>query len=124
MSLFQGHFLKKHSPYRGGLSELTAAAEGRGRGPGPGPRPGLNRPSKTIKIDLNGVQVAPFGLKLCQNDAPDLRIIFPALLGPKTQLKKKTKMIKIPIFTVQNHQLYIQTPDKPLKRLLCYILGS
>ena len=37
---------------------------------------------------LNGVQVAPFGPKLGQNDAPDLRIIFQALLGPKTQFKK------------------------------------
>ena len=43
MPLFQGHFLKKNSPYRGGLSELTAAAEGRGRGPGPGPGPARAR---------------------------------------------------------------------------------
>ena len=72
-------------------------------------------------MGLNGVQVAPFGPKLGQNDAPDLRIIFQALLGPKTQLKKsKTlKITKIPIFTVQNHPLYIETPDKPLKRLIC-----
>ena len=68
-----------------------------------GPKSGLNRPSKTIKIGLNGVQVAPFGLKLCQNAAPDLRIILGALLGPKTLLKnKKTKNIKIPRFTVNN----------------------
>ena len=40
-------------------------------------------------MDLNGVQVAPFGPKLGQNDAPDLRIIFQALLGPKTLFKKK-----------------------------------
>ena len=43
-------------------------------------------------MGLNGVQVAPFGLKLCQNDAPDLRIILEALLGPKTlftKIKKK-----------------------------------
>ena len=91
-------------------------AYGRGR------KPGLNRPSKTIKIDLNGVQVAPFGLKLCQNDAPDLRIILGALLDPKTQFKKsKTpKITKIPIFPVQRHQLSIETPDKPLKRLICH----
>ena len=40
-------------------------------------------------MDLNGVQVAPFGPKLGQNDAPDLRIIFQALLGPKPNLKIK-----------------------------------
>ena len=99
-------------------------AYGRGRRPRPwaqararpGPKSGLNRPSKTIKIDLNEFQVAPFGLKLCQNEAPDLRIILDTLLDPKTQLKKsKTpKITKIPIFTVQSHPLYIRTPDKPL----------
>ena len=75
-------------------------------------------------MGLNGVQVAPFGPKLGQNDAPDLRIILETLLGPKTQFKnqKRPYNIKIPIFTVQNHQLYIQTPDKPLKRLICYAL--
>ena len=64
-------------------------------------------------MGLNGVEVAPFGPKLCQNVAPTLRIIFQALLGPKTQLKKsrKPKMLKIQIFTVQSHQLYIETPD-------------
>ena len=82
----------------------------------PGPKSGLNRPSKTIKIGLNGVEVAPFGPKLCQNVAPRLRIIFQALPGPKTKLKKSKipKMLKIPIFPVQSHQLYIETPDKPL----------
>ena len=39
-------------------------------------------------MDPNRVQVAPFGPKLGQNDAPELRIIFQALLGPKTQLNK------------------------------------
>ena len=39
---------------------------------------------KTIKMDLNGVQVGPFGLKLYQNDAPDLRIFFQTLLSSKT----------------------------------------
>ena len=38
---------------------------------------------------LNGVQVGPFGPKLGQNDAPDLRIIFQALVGPKTSLENK-----------------------------------
>ena len=62
-------------------------------GPGParawpGPKSGLSRPSKTIKIGLNGIEVAPFGPKLCQNVPPRLRIIFQALLGPKTQFKK------------------------------------
>ena len=58
---------------------------------------------KTIKIGLSGVQVAPFGPKLGQNDAPDLRIIFQTLLGPKTQFKnQKNYNIKIPIFTVEN----------------------
>ena len=57
----------------------------------PGPKSGLNRPSKTIKIGLNGVEVAPFGPKLCQNVAPRLRIIFQALLAQKTQLKKTKK---------------------------------
>ena len=53
-----------------------------------------NEVPKTIKIDLNGVQVAPFGPKLGQNDAPDLRIIFQTLLGPKTsfQHQKNTKI--------------------------------
>ena len=40
-------------------------------------------------MDLNGVQVAPFGPKLGQNDAPDLRIIFQALLGPQTLFKNQ-----------------------------------
>ena len=40
-----------------------------------------------MKIGLNGVQVAPFGPKLGQNEAPDLRIIFQALLGPKLYKK-------------------------------------
>ena len=40
-------------------------------------------------MGLNGVQVAPFGPKLGQNDAPDLRIIFRTLLGPKTLLKNQ-----------------------------------
>ena len=35
---------------------------------------------------LDGVQVGPFGPKLCQNGAPELRIIFQALLGFKTTL--------------------------------------
>ena len=77
--------------------------------PGPGPAqarpgPGLNRPSKITRVCLRGVQVALFGLKLCENDAPDLRIILEALLGPKTLFKhpKKPKNIKIPSFTVNN----------------------
>ena len=40
-----------------------------------------------MKIKLNGVQVAPFGPKLGQNDAPDLRIILDRFLDPKTQFK-------------------------------------
>ena len=78
-------------------------------GPGPAqarpwPKSGLNRLSKTIKIVLNRVQVAPFGLKLCQNDAPDLRIILGALLGPKTLFKNQNnnKQIGIPSFTINN----------------------
>ena len=48
-------------------------------------------------MDTDGVQVAPFGLKLCQNVAPRLRIIFQALLGPKTLFKnqKHPKISKI-----------------------------
>ena len=48
-------------------------------------------------MDLNGVQVAPFGPKLGQNDAPELRIIFQALLGPKTIFKnpKNAKNVNI-----------------------------
>ena len=38
-------------------------------------------------MDLNGVQVGPFGPKLGQNDAPYLGIIFQALLGPKNRFK-------------------------------------
>ena len=62
------------------------------------------RHPKTIKMGLNGVQVAPFGPKLGQNDAPDLRIIFRTLLGPKTLLKKPKipTILKIPIFTVRS----------------------
>ena len=45
-----------------------------------------------MKLALNGVQVAPFGLKLCQNDAPDLRIILEALLVPKTVFKNKKEI--------------------------------
>ena len=44
-----------------------------------------------MKIGLNRVEVALFGPKLCQNVAPRLRIIFQALLGPETQLKKIKK---------------------------------
>ena len=57
-------------------------------------------PQNYTKKDLNGVQVAPFGPKLGQNDAPELRIIFQALLGPKTQFKKSEnpKILKIQIF--------------------------
>ena len=68
-----------------------------------------------MNIKLNGVQVARFGPKLCQNDAADFRIILGALLGPETQLEKSKipKVIKIPIITVQNHQVYIAIPDKP-----------
>ena len=47
-----------------------------------------------MKLVLNGVQVAPFGLKLCQNDAPDLRIIFLTLLGQKSKCKNQ-KHLKI-----------------------------
>ena len=39
-------------------------------------------------MDLNGVQVAPFGPKLAQNDAPDLRIILDRSLDPKKQFTK------------------------------------
>ena len=39
-------------------------------------------------MGLDGVEVAPFGPKLCQNVGPRLRIIFQALLGPKTKLEK------------------------------------
>ena len=71
-------------------------------------------------MDANRVEVDPFGPKR-QNVAPRLRIIFQALLGPQTQFKNsktKTNMLTIPLFTVQSHQLYIETPDKPLWRLL------
>ena len=40
-------------------------------------------------MDLNGIQVAPFGPKLGQNDTPELRIIFQALQDPKTQFKNQ-----------------------------------
>ena len=51
-------------------------------------------------MGLNRVEVAPFGPTLCQNVAPRLRIIFQALLGPKTKIKKskKPKVLKIPMF--------------------------
>ena len=114
LSFFQGHFLKKNphiSTRRESLRSRPKAAAvfpARARprpgparsGPGPararpGPKSGLNRSSKTIKIGLNEVQVAPFGLKLCQNDAPDLRIILGALLDPKTKLQNKNKKLKL-----------------------------
>ena len=90
---------------------LAQAQPGPGPSPArawPGPKSGLNRPSKTIKIGLNGVEVAPFGPKLCQNVAPRLRIIFQALLGQRTQLtnSKIPEIIEILSFTVQNHPLY------------------
>ena len=44
-----------------------------------------------MKMGLNGDQAGPFGPKLGQNDTPELRIIFQALLGPKTQNSNKTK---------------------------------
>ena len=47
-------------------------------------------------MDLNGVQVAPFGPKLGQNDAPELRFISQALLGPKTLLKNPTNSSRGP----------------------------
>ena len=47
---------------------------------------------KTIKMDPNQVEVAPFGPKLCQNVAPRLRIIFQSLLVPKAKLKKTDKL--------------------------------
>ena len=54
---------------------------------------------KTIKKYLNGVQVAPFGPKLGQNDGPDLRIIFQTLLGPKSKFKsQKTILPKSALF--------------------------
>ena len=53
-----------------------------------------NKALNTIKINLNGVQVAPFGPKLCQNDATELRIILEASPGPKNLLKNT----KIQIF--------------------------
>ena len=46
------------------------------------------RSEKTIKTGLSGVEVAPFGPKLCQIVAPRLMIIFQALPGPKNKLKK------------------------------------
>ena len=68
-------------------------------------------------MGLNGAQVALFGPKLCQNDAPDLRIIFQALLGPKTQLKeiKNTENYQNPDFTVENHPLYTEIPSFTVK---------
>ena len=50
-------------------------------------------------MGLSGVEVAPFGLKLCQNVASRLRIIFQALLGLKTQFKKqKSENVENPDF--------------------------
>ena len=37
------------------------------------------------------MQVVPFGPKLGQNEAPELRIIFQTLLGPQTLFKKSEK---------------------------------
>ena len=47
--------------------------------------------TKILKLALNGVHVAPFGLKLCENDAPDLRIIFEPSWAPKLHLTIKHK---------------------------------
>ena len=62
---------------------------------------------KTIKVDLNRVQVAPFGPTLCQNVAPRLRIIFQPLLEPKnnSNKSKKNEMLKILIFTKAIHHI-------------------
>ena len=50
----------------------------------------MSSEKKTINIGLNGVEVAPFGHKLCQHVTPRLRIIFQALLGLKDKLNKST----------------------------------
>ena len=42
---------------------------------------------KTIKMDPNRVEVAPFGAKLCQNVATRLRIMLDRSLDPKTKFK-------------------------------------
>ena len=66
-------------------------------------------------MDPNRVQVAPFGPKLCQNDAPDLRIILGALLGPKTQLEKNKnrgkKKHQNPDFYVSKPSIIYRTPE-------------
>ena len=49
---------------------------------------------------------------------PEAQDHFPSPPGPKN-LIKNAGIIKIPMFTVQSHPLYVETPDKPLKRLLC-----
>ena len=59
-------------------------------------------------MDLNGVQVAPFGSKLGQNVAPSLRIIFQALLGPEILLKNP----KAPKHKNPFSGLYIRRPPR------------
>ena len=61
-----------------------------------------NEVPKTIKMGLNGVEVASFGPKLCQNVAPRHRIIFQTLLGLKNKLKNQInpKLLKISTFAV------------------------
>ena len=95
--------IERQGPQSSASQKKVLASQGPGLAR-PRPGPGLNRPSQIIKMGLNGVQVAPFGLKLCQNDAPDLRIILEALLGPKTLFKnqKSPTIIKIPSFTVKH----------------------
>ena len=55
---------------------------------------------------------------------PEAQDHFPTPPGPKNPIKKGKKnpeILKIPIFAVQSHQLYVETPDKPLWRLLVII---
>ena len=48
-------------------------------------------------MSLSGLQVVAFVPKLGQNNAPSLRVMLQALVGPKTLFKnpKKTKHVKI-----------------------------
>ena len=77
------------------------------------------------KNHQNGPERGPGGSVWAQTLSkrrPEAQDHFPSPPGPQNPIKKlkKPKIIKIPSFTVQNHPLYIETPDKPLKRLICY----
>ena len=79
--------------------------------------------NEVAKNNKNGAESGPGGSVWAETlwkRRPEAQDHFPSPPGPKNQIKKNktTENHQHPDFTVQNHPLYIETPDKPLKRLL------